>query len=300
MQERLKERLNDSGANAQTAEARLREMEDKLQRIAQGVRKEREQKAKELNDLKQEKEKLDKLLDLHQTKLKAMETELYETRSSKIAQSSQEEAMLWKLKAEEAIERANRTEIDSTERIETYKNKVKQILMQQDAKMKQLGFSASATPTAAPTAAVGALQQRLHEATQQCHLLEQRNRELENELAARPYADLPLLTTAGLPPAIPADAPPPPPAAAPPPPPPPQVQAVGGASSSLADALKNKALKKTTPTAPKPSTAPAGPNLAQMAAELANQRRQRMLNNTANKGFRKSVRLDIILADINS
>lgn len=117
-------------------------MEDKLQRIAQGVRKEREQKAKELNDLKQEKEKLDKLLDLHQTKLKAMETELYETRSSKIAQSSQEEAMLWKLKAEEAIERANRTEIDSTERIETYKNKVKQILMQQDAKMKQLGFSA--------------------------------------------------------------------------------------------------------------------------------------------------------------
>jgi hypothetical protein len=300
LQERLKERLNDSGANAQTAEARLREMEDKLQRIAQGVRKEREQKAKELNDLKQEKEKLDKLLDLHQTKLKAMETELYETRSSKIAQSSQEEAMLWKLKAEEAIERANRTEIDSTERIETYKNKVKQILMQQDAKMKQLGFSASATPTAAPTAAVGALQQRLHEATQQCHLLEQRNRELENELAARPYADLPLLTTAGLPPAIPADAPPPPPAAAPPPPPPPQVQAVGGASSSLADALKNKALKKTTPTAPKPSTAPAGPNLAQMAAELANQRRQRMLNNTANKGFRKSVRLDIILADINS
>ncbi|ELR14435.1 WH2 motif domain containing protein [Acanthamoeba castellanii str. Neff] len=286
-------------ANAHESERKVKELEDKLQKIAVGVRKERELKAAEVSDLKTANEKLSKRLEIYQERLTAVEQELQAKAGSNGGDDGKKELRMWREKAEEAEERAKRAEMDAQDKISDYRIKVKHLLVQQEAKFKEQSSGGGQQHSGA------------EEAEQRCRALEQRNRELEAALAALQTNSSAAPITA--PPPMGMGAPPPPPPAgmgAPPPPPPtappPPSGARSGPPASLMDAIKQGASLKKAPAggAPKPKpavSAPAGPNLAQMAAELANQRRQRMLNSTqTDRGFRRSVRLDIILEDVNN
>lgn len=104
-------------------------------KIAIAVRKEREMKAKEIQDLVNDKNEVANLLKIHQEKLQAMEKELRERGASSV--SAHEDLDVWKKKSEDAETRAENAERNAEQKVNELKSKVKQLLMQQEAKYKQ-------------------------------------------------------------------------------------------------------------------------------------------------------------------
>jgi hypothetical protein len=232
----------------QDAERKVKELEAKLLKIAIGVRKERELKATEVNELKATNDKLAKQMELYQERLTSLEKEMNASGGSKGVSAAQqdEQLRLWRQKADDAEERAKRAEMDAQDKISDYKIKVKHLLVQQEAKFKEQSGQHSSTAAA-------------EEAERRCRALEQRNRELEAALAAQSSAG----PSISAPPMSMGAPPPPPPAAAvaaPPPPPPPSGGGAtrSGQPASLMDAIKQGTSLKKAPAGGAPKPKPAG------------------------------------------
>ncbi|KAL6063902.1 hypothetical protein QOT17_011210 [Balamuthia mandrillaris] len=216
---------------------------------------------------------------------------------------------------------------ETEQKLEVYRDKLKELVSKSEAK----NAASSAAPTVELERKLFEATQRATEAENKAQSLELALKNLQEEVKAQKHkkmeedenaslAAFAASASAAPPPPTPDFGPPPPPPSSAPPPPSlpsssPSKLPTGGSSGNRGDLLKQiqqgKKLRKAA-TSPRPvppiNIAPAakkgpggdGPgldfgNLAGMASQLAKERRARITAQQNKQGFRRSVRLDVLL-----
>ncbi|KAL6067478.1 hypothetical protein QOT17_008878 [Balamuthia mandrillaris] len=319
----------------QEAQNKSNDLEAKLINLINVIKQERARYARDLEDSKTSNEELKRSVAIFEKKLQQLTEAQQQRplASSSSSSSPEDKEKIQQLEAQlrTANEKLSKMEAEKTQqqreteqKLEVYRDKLKELVSKSEAK----NAASSAAPTVELERKLFEATQRATEAENKAQHLELALKNLQEEVKAQKQkkmeededaslAAFAASASAAPPPPTPDFGPPPPPPSSAPPPPSlpsssPSKLPTGG-SGNRGDLLKQiqqgKRLRKAA-TSPRPvppiNIAPAakkGPggdgldfgNLAGMASQLAKERRARITAQQNKQGFRRSVRLDVLL-----